>query len=204
MLYGTVVNFAILWQCRRQVHLGRIWPLVAAGLLGLPVGVLALERLDVRAAQLLVGAVVTAAAAAMLAGMRRKVRRERRAMVPVGLASGFLNATTAASGPPVVLFLANQAAPRMVFRANLAAYFTALNVVNLALFAARGILTAEVGRLALVWAPAAAVGAAAGLAASRHLREQLFRRIVLGLTVLAGLVAIATGLGLFDALGDGT
>jgi uncharacterized membrane protein YfcA len=58
------------------------------------------------------------------------------------------------------------------------------------MFWASGLLTAALGRLLAVAAPFAAAGTILGLLAFRHLSDRWFRRVVLGLLVVAAVLLL--------------
>jgi uncharacterized membrane protein YfcA len=130
LVESIVTNAAVLWSARKAVDLRLVWPLLLAGALGVPLGTRILLYLDAGALKSLIGAVIVVAGLAFLLGFHRPIRRQRLACVPIGFASGLLNGSTGMSGPPVVLFLANQEVAKETFRASLVAYFAALNLIT--------------------------------------------------------------------------
>ena len=100
------------------------------------------------------------------------------------------------SGPPVVLFFANQQLLRGVFRANLAAFFFVLNLVANATFLTSGLTDLDTLRHAALLAPGVVAGVMTGIRFSSRLSETLFRRLALAVVTVAGLLSIFNGLGL--------
>src|SRR3982751_195076 len=43
---ATILHVVSLWQFRREIEFSLLWPFVLGGALGVPLGVLALQRLD--------------------------------------------------------------------------------------------------------------------------------------------------------------
>jgi len=195
-LLSAVLNVAILVEARKWIDLKRMWPLLLAGIAGVPLGTYLLLILDPQTLRILVGAVVVVSAVAMLAGWRWSVRNEKLASVPVGLASGALGGSTGMPGPPVILFFTNQGMAKQTFRANLVLYFTCVGLVTVLSLLVGGLINEEV---LVRWAgllPAVALGTLAGMWLARRIDQARFRQITLGVLILTGVAAITSGLNL--------
>ena len=192
-----LLSLLILLEVIKNVDLRRIWPLMATGLIGMPLGLYVLLVLSEGALRMIIGVVIVLFALALLLGLNLEIRNEKLALAPVGMASGLLASGIAMAGPPVILFFSNQGMPKQVFRANLAAYFVFLNSVTIPAHAASGLITGEVVRNALLFLPTLVVGMVLGSFFSRRVPEAQFRRVVLFVVLCTGLLSITSGLGLF-------
>jgi len=193
-LTSIFLNALVYIHARKSTSIKRILPLLAAGAVGLPLGVWALKSMEGDVIKIAVGILVFLTSILYLSGFRLKLRRERMAMVPVGLASGILNGATTFSGPPVILFLANQNVEKDSFRGSLAIYFLLLNILAAPAFIVGRLLTAPVA-LATAWRfPFVIVGALVGSKLSGVLGEGRFRKAALGFLALLGILSIATAL----------
>lgn len=188
------LNALVLLRTRRRIEPARIAPLLLSGAAGLPLGIWVLRSADPATMGVVIGGVVVLTSVALLAGLRVHVSRERLAMLPVGLLSGALNGATTFSGPPVILFLANQRLPRHRFRGSLAAYFLALNILAVPAFAAGGLLTAEIAVGTIRLFPAVVAGALAGIWLAGRVSERLFRTLALGALAGLGILSLASAL----------
>ncbi|MEK9658441.1 MAG: sulfite exporter TauE/SafE family protein [Chloroflexota bacterium] len=196
ILQTVGTNIPLVYRARAFVQPGRIWPLVLGALFGLPLGSALLIWASSDTLRVLIGSVVTVFALALIAGLRVEVRNERLAFLPVGFTSGVLNGSSSLSGPPVILFFANQDVPPRIFRANIIAYFFLTNLVAVALFWWRGLFTHDVVLTALVLFPPLALGTGAGDLLSHRINPGAFRVITLAVVLAAGLAAVASGAGL--------
>jgi uncharacterized membrane protein YfcA len=196
VLLSLALGLLLLADLKRHVKLKRIWPLLVGGAVGNPLGILVLLLVEAVVIKLLIGALIVVFAVALLLDYRRRVEREKLAMAPVGLTSGVLNGSVSMSGPPVALFFANQGYGKKRFRASLIAYSVFLNVIALPFFLLAGLLTSDVLMNSGLMLPALVVGALAGSAAARKVREKRFRKFVLVLATAAGFLSLASGLGL--------
>jgi len=195
-LHGMVNNLVLLYERRHGLKLGRIWPLTLAGMAGVPFGARLLAVCNAASLKAFIGIAITLTALAFLLGFKRRLAHERLASAPVGLVSGLLNGSMGMAGPPVILFFANQDVEKDTFRANLAAYFTAVNLVTVPAYLLQGLITRTVVAYAALLFPALALGLFTGMRLAHRVDEQAFRRVVLVVVGGAGLLAVASGLGL--------
>lgn len=171
---------------------GRVWPMVLAGLLGVPVGTLLLARVDLNVFRLCVGLLLIAFSAFMLLGRAqpRLVWGGRLADSAVGFAGGILGGLAGLSGPLPTVWATlrgwSKDARRSVFQ-----------VFNLAILAAvvvwhvvSGLLTAELCWLVVVALPGTFAGAWFGAHAYRRLSDKRFHQLVLCLLAISGLTLV--------------
>ena len=193
---GIVLNLIILKGAHGLVDLRRIWLLMLSGLAGVPIGTWILANWDVESLRIYIGAITIIVALFFLAGFKREIRRENLASVPVGFLSGVMSGSINLGGPPVILFFANQSVPRLVFRANIVAYFLVIQSLAVPLLAANGILTRGSLGSALVLLPGLILGGLLGSFYSQKVPEQLIRRLILVIVAGAGSVSLLNGLNL--------
>jgi len=195
MLSATSIflNLLVLLQSRHSLDTKRILPLLFAGIAGLPPGIWLLKSLHGGTLKIVVGTLVTLSAIVYSSGFRLRIGRERLAMIPVGLASGILNGATTFSGPPVILFLANQDVVKHQFRASLAAYFLLLNIASIPAFVAGGLMTGQAALKTAYLFPAVVAGSLLGIRTARRVSEPLFRRLALAALAVLGLISILNG-----------
>lgn len=176
-----------------------VWPrrallLVAGSVPGLWLGARVLAGVDEQTIKVAAGVLVMAAALLLLRSREAPAPRPLPgAPAAAGFAGGFLGATTSLNGvPPVLLLARDQAAPR-AFIADLAVYFVASNAIGLALLQASGSLAAAaLFPACLLWLPGSLAGNALGVTLGPRLPEALFRRVALGIVLVAGAVTALT------------
>ncbi len=195
LLHGALSSLLVLGEARKWLDLSRVWPLALAGSLAVPFGTRLLIVWDANTLKVFIGAATALSGLAFLVGFRRELRHERLACVPVGLASGVLKGCAGMSGPPIVLFYANQGVEKRTFRANIALYFTLLNVITVPTYLAGGLITPEVLGYSALGLPALGLGTLAGMRLAGRVPEALFRRLSLIVVIATGLLAVANGLG---------
>ena len=116
VILSIFTNIIILFEARKWVDLRRIWPLMMAGIVGMPLGTYLLVVLDASILKVFIGAVIALFAIAFLMGFKKQIRNEKLAFAPVGFISGLLQGSTSLSGPPIILFFVNQGVEKQVFR----------------------------------------------------------------------------------------
>lgn len=183
-------NALILLQSWRAVDLSKIWRLVLASLIGAPLGTQALLHIQPGMLKLIVGVLIVLVSLLMLTGKTFPIRSKRKAMLPVGLMSGFLNGSISMSGPPVALFMSNQGTDKEAFRANITAYAILLNLATVATFWYSHLLTPAVLHYSLWLVPTMILGVLLGSLAVRRISQALFKRLTLVLILLSGLWTI--------------
>ncbi len=163
-----------------------------AGLVGMPLGLLLLARLDERLLDVLVALTVLAALPLVLR-TAALVRRRSLDLAAGGL-SGLLLTSTGMNGPPLVVVLQGSGCSPRAMRATLQVVFAGQDLVALAGFALIGRLSPEVGALVLGGALAIPLGWRLGDRLLRVMTPQQFRRGVIGLLVASALTLLGQAL----------
>ncbi len=193
---GTVVLVPLLYEVRGHVRTRRVVPMFLGSLVGIPLGIVVLVRIDATALEVVVAVVV------MVAGLLIYLSPQvplRRSVPPlsflVGGLSGALRAATSMGGPPVVLYTLAFEREVERFRATLLAFFLPASLVTIAGLAIAGQIDGDILIAGAVGLPAVALGSLAGRWARARVSEAVFRVVVLGvLFVSSGAVrASASG-----------
>jgi len=193
---NAFIDLVLLFEAKKLVDLKKVGPLMIAGLVGMPLGAFLLMALDVSVIKLYIGSVITIFAIALLMGFRRIIKNEKLAFAPVGFVGGVLGGSTSISGPPVILFFTNQGVKMEIFRANLIAYFTALDLATSTTFMFGGLINSTVINYVIIFIPAIILGAITGVKLKPKVKENLFRNMALVVVIIAGLLSIASSLGI--------
>ncbi len=194
LLHGTLLNIMVISESWREIRIGRLWPLFIAGLLGIPIGTWLLRVIDPGHLRVVVGGVVIISAAILATGYRVPLKNERATLLPTGFVSGILNGAITMSGPPVVLFLANQNTPHRTFRASLVAYFLFLNIFTIPAYIIGDLLTAPALHISLNLVVGTIIGTSLGIYMSKKIHERAFRLIALAIVAISGLLSLVDGL----------
>ena len=108
----------------------------------------------------------------------------------VGTTSGGLSALFATGGPPLILYLSSIFKDKTVFRATSLCYFLLNGLMLTVLNAYYGLLTKEVLTLFIISLPVMLLGSWAGMKWHGKVSEQVFRKVVFGILILAGVILL--------------
>lgn len=167
VLLGTAMTLAMTWRDWRHIDRAKLLELLAGSVIGLPLGVLALQILPDAALKWVIVVSVLGALFVVLANL--SLRNRRSTTTAIGMLSGGLLTASGVNGPPLVALLRANQYPPSVYRATLAGIFSVQNTIAAALLAGTGHVTGPV--LAMT---------AAGLVvipAGYWLGERMFRRV---------------------------
>ena len=195
VILSTVTNLFVSWEQRKSLKIREMLPLFIAGIAGIPLGVWGLKTFDQELLKALVGLIILVTSAALFFDWKISFSRKSLSLVTAGLFSGVLGGSLSMSGPPIILFLTNESYDKNSFRANLTLYGIITNLFALAAFAMGEILTTGAGRTAVIGSLPLLIGTAGGIVLSRKLGELSFKRGVLVLLALMGVITAVKGIG---------
>jgi uncharacterized membrane protein YfcA len=182
-LTGILLAVAMLWREGRQV----LWPLVLRialpMMLGLFVGLFALQELDRATLVRLLGVTTVGIAIWNLASPTLRRRESLPLDIGVGMAAGLLSGAFNTGGPPLVLHLYRRPEAPIRLVVTLQAIFLTSGLMRGAMASAQGLIDSAIGFESLVAAPFVAAGALLGARAARRTDPLRFRRaawLVLG------------------------
>ncbi len=176
---GPTISLLILARSWRKIEFRSAGRLVAATLVGIPVGIYGLARLPEEPLKVLLGVLVLGYGLFGLWKPAARIREER-AWLPwfVGLTAGVLGGAYNTNGPPVVAYGMLRGWPPERFRATLQGYFLPTGAAILAGHGLAGLWTGEVLRGYLYSLPAIVLGVALGGLLHRKLPHALFAKLV--------------------------
>jgi uncharacterized membrane protein YfcA len=167
--------------------------LLVGSVVGTPVGVWLLATLPASALSRMIGAVLVIVVVLEWLSVYPERLHGRAWALGAGLVAGVIGAAVGTPGPPVVLYMASQGWSPRTIKANLQAFFVVNQVVILVGYWWAGLLTAEVGRFAVLFAVPAVAGLAAGIALFDRVDPVRFRKIVFALLFVSGLALLVRG-----------
>lgn len=196
VLCSVVAQVQTIRTVWHAIDLRRAWPMLVAGLAGVPLGTTLVTRLDPAAFRLGMGVLLLGFSACMLLGrlQPRLAWGGRTADAAVGLGGGVLGGLAGLSGPLPTMWATLRGWGKDERRGVFQAFNLAVLGAALASHAAAGLLTAELGRAALAALPGTLAGAWLGARAYRRLSDQRFHEVVLGLLGLSGFALVWTSL----------
>lgn len=189
--YGILVQSYSIWKLRRSLNWRTLAPFVGGGVFGVPVGAALLGYIRPDFVRDGVGVLLIAYSSYFLFRPHlHTVKPSLPADVTVGFVNGILGGMTGLAGPIITIwcqlrgFRMDQ--QRAVFQPVILAAFV-LTAVSLTV---NGTVTADLVRIYLYGLPALGAGLWLGLRLYGHLNEQSFRKLILVLLMLSGLVLV--------------
>jgi uncharacterized membrane protein YfcA len=108
----------------------------------------------------------------------------------IGIIAGFITLVANAAGPLMAIYLVAMRLPKMQFVGTAAVLFMVLNLFNVPFMVNLGLITAQSFKFNLMLAPAVLLGAFAGRWLLIRINQQLFEKLVLGFSAIAGALLI--------------
>lgn len=194
LLIEIVATILLLPTVFREIDWTSIATMGIAAISLMPVGNWLLVKLDVTAIQLGVSMLVFLSALVLISGWRYSGARPNSLTFLVGGMSGFLMALTSLGNPPVMVYLLSSDASAARNRANFTAYFGVTLTALIILMTARGHIESQTVVTAGSLMPGFLLATWIGSRLFRVASEQSYRRIALGILLLAGAYGIAKSL----------
>lgn len=180
VLWEAVMTLQAWSNIGPSVDWRRVGLLVAGAVIGLPLGLWALQSISEDAARAVISAYVLTMCVVLLAGWRMGAEARPPLTFGAGIISGLANAP-GMGGLPVAAFFAAQPMAPAVFRATLVAYFPILDLYSAPLYWLNGMVTWETLKVAGVGLPLVLLSNWAGSRHFLHTDPKDFRRFAIGL-----------------------
>jgi uncharacterized membrane protein YfcA len=187
-MVGLVLVAQLALRGRGHVDRPTVGVVTVAAIVGMPLGLLVLVHADDRILTLAIAVAVIAFSLLLWRGARLPAGRGTD--VAAGFTAGILSTSTGTSGPPIVIALSAKELEPAVFRATISAIFLVQGSAALVAFAIGGQITRDAASVALAGLPGVVVGSIVGERGFRRLDTPTFRRVVLGMLFLSGIVAL--------------
>lgn len=186
-LVAIVIETVLVIYYRKSLGVNAIWRVVLAAVIGTPLGVLFLVRVDETVALAILGMVIAGYAMYALLGLKLPRLEKPFWAYLVGLFGGMLGGAYNTSGPPVIVYADCKGWSPDAFKSNLQGYFIVSSLAVVVGHALSGNFTPQVWSAFWWTLPFIAVGLVTGLSLDRWLNPVVFRRLVLVLLVVMGL-----------------
>ena len=190
---ATTLHLVSIWQYRREIEFRLLWPFVVGGALGVPLGVLALQRLDANLFRHVFGVLMIAYSAYMLMRPRIPVLQLRPPVArvadgAVGWVSGVLGGFALLQGTLPTIWCSLRGWDKRRSRYIYQPYILITGVlVMLCVGTTVKLDKSELLLPLAVAAPAMALGLWVGTRVFEKISEDVFRRLILWLILASGI-----------------
>ncbi len=155
----------------------RVLPVICALIPGVIVGSTILSTIAPAWVRFLTYVMILPLILLQAAGLRRPLKAEAAAALPLGAGVGLLYSITTISGPPIALFWNNQGLAQKEFKAAVAQVRIAESYMTVATYSMLGLFTATTFQLFTYVAPPILIGIPLGILLVRRLSLEVFRRM---------------------------
>lgn len=192
MACSVGVQAANLWALRRNIRWRESLILILGGILGVPVALWLLHNTGARTFQQVFGLIVALYSGYMLCkpgiGCLRQMDQSRNALI--GFGGGLIGGLTAMPGALPTIWCDIHGVPKNQQRGLVQPFIAAMQIVALAMMVARHDLSLNVVVELGLSIPALIAGSALGLLAFRTVDEAIFRRIILIMLLVSGILLV--------------
>ena len=196
VLVSVTVAAVVVIQDHRHIHFNSAAGLIAASLLGIPLGLWLLTAANPSLIKGLLGTIIIAFSAWSLKAHKKNhlTSDHLPLMFTCGFLAGILGGAYGMNGPPLVVYGALRQWSAQHFRATLQAYFLPASALGLLGYALTGLWTAQVTHYYLLSLPPVAAAIFIGRWINHRLRGDAFLRIIYAGLILIGLLLITQSL----------
>lgn len=186
-LVAITMEVVLLYRYRRAMQIKAIQPVVIASLVGIPMGIVYLRRIDERVTLTILGVVIIGYAVYSLLNIHPPRLEHPAWGIGAGLLGGILGGAYNTSGPPVIVYGDCKRWPQEEFKGNMQAFFVISSTIIALAHLIGGNITPEVWRLYLPSLPVIAAGIISGTSLDRYISQPVFRKIVIAVLIVMGL-----------------
>lgn len=176
---------------RNEVQWRKLWVLLAAAIIGNPIGVWILTSVDADSLRLGTFVVLGVLSFSLLINRQAGIRPTTLLFFVVGILAGVVNGATALSGLVLVLALSFMTVAPGAMRATLIVYFFASDLLLLGFLAWRGQIDQTLGVRIAVGLPLLGLGITAGSKVFRRASIESFRRATLAILLTISIIGLA-------------
>lgn len=195
LLLGYPTNAILAWKERGSIKWSLCIPVSVLVVIGSIPGILFLKNADTGIIKIIFGVVIICIGVEMLL---REIQRKKAGQSPlvlgiVGILAGLLCGLYGV-GALLGAYINRVTDDSHAFKANICIVFLIENTLRIVLYAAWGIITADLLVRALTLIPAMLVGLAAGMLSSKILDEKIVSRLVVVMLMISGAFLIVNSL----------
>ncbi|WP_419780862.1 sulfite exporter TauE/SafE family protein [Maridesulfovibrio sp.] len=189
-LCAMFINLNMTYKLRKSLDKAKILPLLIGSVPGSIFGTVVLKEVNGDYIRLLLGVLISGFAAYSLLARPIKLHISDRWGYLSGFLTGAIHAAVSAGGPPTIIYSSLRGWDKDSFKATLVAFFMASGIMAAAGHLLSGLTTIYIFKLFMASTLPIVMGTLAGGMISGLLSEDFYRRIVMVLLVIMGLMLI--------------
>ncbi|MBN2260448.1 MAG: sulfite exporter TauE/SafE family protein [Clostridiales bacterium] len=197
IIYSLVMNSTILLYLYKHVKVREIILIAFAGIIFTPIGMQILLFMDGNLLKMITGFFIFLFSIMLMLNKHYEIKNEKAGKLLTGALSGILNGSVSFSGPPLIIFMSNKGMEKQQFRANLTFYFWVLNIITIPTFFFGGLITSQTLVFSAKYVLFLIIGVMAGVFLGNRLKESYFKKMVIVILMILGIVSFVTSLNLY-------
>ena len=189
--YGLMVQSYSIWKLRHALNWRTVAPFIAGGVIGVPLGAALLTSIDPDYLRTGVGVLLVAYSGFfLLRPTVHTIRTDMKADFGVGIVNGLLGGMTGLAGPIITIWCQLRGWRKDEQRAIFQPVILASFILTAASLTVNGTITIDLLKIYAMGLPFLAAGVFLGLKLYGRLDEMAFRKVILYLLLLSGIVLI--------------
>jgi uncharacterized protein len=195
MVYECLIDLLILAKggMGTKEEVDRALPLLVAGLIGIPLGTQVLIVSSEELLRIVMGVALIVFSLVALLSVDLRIKREKEGFILAGILGGFLCGSIGMPGPPMALFLSSQGFAKQAFRRVIVIFLTIIDFLTFGYFVWMGLIIADMLLQSIRLLPALILGFLLGNFAFGKVDEVYFKRLVMMITISAGMILLFSG-----------
>lgn len=197
-LQSVITGLMGLWEVRAalRVNVARLMRFILPGLIGIPIGLILLEHISADGLKLVVACllVVYGGFFSFRTNLPRFERRTPVLDATVGLSGGVMSGMAGLSGAVPTIWCSLRPWPKAETRAVLQPFNVVVLSATTVMLWTRGAYDSPTVTAFLIALPASLLAAQAGLMVFRRVSDSVFRRLLIGLSLVLGLALLIDAL----------
>ena len=185
-LVATTAELIILLYYRHAFNLKAVTRLSGAAVVGIPIGLIYLQRVNVDVITAVLGIILVVYVFYALLGPALPYLKHPNWAYGFGFLGGLLGGAYNTSGPPVIVYGTCQRWPPAEFKSNLQGFFMLISSLAAIGHALSGNITAAVWQNYLYALPGIALGIVLGFSLDKRISPHHFRQFILILLLILG------------------
>ncbi|BAT61674.1 sulfite exporter TauE/SafE [Variibacter gotjawalensis] len=195
LLVDFVTGLAFVASAMRQANWREVIPIAVFAIAAAQFGTLILQYAEPTTLRWLISITVLVIVPVLASGWRYTGKPHVLITIGVGILAGLLGGAVQISGPPVLIYWLGSPHGVNTVRANFIAYFFLFAIGLVVTYFFRGLLTANILALTVLFAPLHILAMWGGTKLFHLATEKTYRRVAYVIVLLAGLAAMP----IFDA-----